>query len=86
MHMVNPRLRVSGCLVTMWTPAAAPRETELRGMNPRMLPIYRQTIRRSDKVDGMTYSGDPLTIYSPRSAAGVDYRRWVREYLTKEVQ
>lgn len=84
MHLVNPRLRVVGCLVTMWTKDAADQEAELRKVNQRMLPIYTQVIRRSVKVDGMTYAGDPLTIYSPHSAAGVDYRRWVKEYLGEE--
>lgn len=84
MHRINPRLRVVGCLVTMWTKDMAEREAQLREINGRILPIFKQVIRRSVKVDGMTYTGDPLTIYSPHSSAGVDYRRWVREYLGEE--
>ena len=38
-------------------------------------------IRRSDKVDSMTFQQEPLLISSPRSAAGVDYRKFVAEYM-----
>jgi chromosome partitioning protein len=44
------------------------------------LPIFHH-IRRSDKVDDMTFQQEPLLISSPNSAAGVDYRRFVKEYL-----
>ena len=44
------------------------------------LPVFHH-IRRSDKVDTMTFEQDPLPICSPNSAAGVDYRRFVKEYL-----
>lgn len=84
MHQVNPRLRVVGCLITMWNKTQKEYEAQLRKFNDRMLPVYKQMIRNSEKVDGMTHSGDPLTIYSPHSSAGVDYRRWVREYLGEE--
>ena len=38
-------------------------------------------IRRSDKVDDMTFRQDPLLVTSPNSGAGVDYRRFVAEYV-----
>ena len=44
-------------------------------------PVYRQVIRKSEKVPESTVVGSPLTIYSPRSSAGVDFRRWVREFM-----
>ena len=80
MRRINSRLRIAGCLITMWTPDDATAEAEqlLRGS---ALPVFRQTIRRSDKVDGMTFAQRPLLIHSPRSGAGVDYRRFVREYV-----
>lgn len=86
MHRINPRLRVDGCLITMWTKADAEAEKKLRGVNARVLPTFKTVIRRSDKVPAMTFSGDPLTIYSPRSAAGVDYRRFVAELLGGELR
>jgi len=80
MRTINPRLRVAGCLPTMWyrseTIAAA--EAQLRGSG---LPVFTTHIRRTDKVDDMTFAQEPLNISSPRSAAGVDYRRFVREWI-----
>ena len=86
MHRINPRLRVAGCLITMWSKADADAEKKLRGVNAKVLPTFQTVIRRSDKVNAMTFSGEPLTIYSPRSAAGVDYRRFVEEYLGGELR
>lgn len=81
MHQVNPALHVRGILVTMTTPSTAEAERQLREVNGKMLPVFRTTIRRSDKVDGMTYAGDALAVYSPHSGAGIDYRAWVRELM-----
>lgn len=80
MRQINPRLRVAGVLITKWHKDVAEHETELRQFS-RVLPVYDQTIRDSRKVTSMTYSGDPLIIHSPHSAAATDYRRWVTEYL-----
>ena len=44
------------------------------------LPVFPH-IRRSDKVDDMTFAQDPLLITSPRSAAAVDYNRFVQKYV-----
>lgn len=81
LRAINPVLRVAGILLTMVTKNTAADEMQLREFNSNLLPVFTQTIRYSDKVSGMTYSGDALQVYSPRSAAGVDYRRWAVEYL-----
>lgn len=83
MRQINPRLRVAGVLITKWHKDVAEHEAELRQFG-RVLPVYLQTIRDSRKVTSMTYSGDPLVIHSPHSAAATDYRRWVVEYLYGE--
>lgn len=79
MKRINPRLRLAGCLPTMWykDPKIKAAEAQLREAG---LPIFHH-IRRSDKVDDMTFQQEPLLISSPNSAAGVDYRRFVKEYL-----
>ena len=79
MKRINPRLRLAGCLPTMWykDPQIQAAETQLRAAG---LPIFHH-IRRSDKVDDMTFQQEPLLISSPNSAAGVDYRRFVKEYV-----
>lgn len=79
MKRINPRLRLAGCLPTMWykDPQIQNAEAQLRMAG---LPIFHH-IRRSDKVDDMTFQQEPLLISSPNSAAGVDYRRFVKEYV-----
>lgn len=81
MRRINPRLRVGGYLPTMWyndeTIVAAERELARGGL--RLYPH----IRRTDKVDAMTFAQEPLLVTSPRSAAGVDYRRFAAAYLAQ---
>jgi chromosome partitioning protein len=80
MRRVNFNLRLAGVLITMWRPTDMVREAEklLRGGS---VPVYQSVIRRTDLVDESTFSRQPLIQYSPRSAACVDYRRFVAEYL-----
>lgn len=79
MRRINPRLRLAGCLPTMWynDPQIVDAEEQLRKAG---LKLFHH-IRRSDKVDRMTFQQDPLLISSPNSAAGVDYRKFVAEYV-----
>ena len=79
MKRINPRLRLAGCLPTMWYKDPQFREAEEQ-LRKAGLPIFHH-IRRSDKVDDMTFQQEPLLISSPNSAAGVDYRRFVKEYI-----
>lgn len=79
MRRINPRLKLSGCLPTMWynSPKIVEAEETLKASG---LPVFDH-IRRTDKVDDMTFAQEPLLISSPRSAAGVDYRRFVRDLM-----
>lgn len=79
MRRINPRLRLAGCLPTMWynDPQIRDAEAQLRAAG---LPIFHH-IRRSDKVDQMTFRQEALLVSSPNSAAGVDYRKFVAEYI-----
>jgi len=79
MRRINPRLRVAGCLPTMYYRDRAI-ETAMQTLRSSELPVYQTKIRRTNKVDGMTFRQEPLSLFSPRSSAGVDYRRFVREY------
>lgn len=80
MRTISPRLRVAGVLLTMVysNAKAMPVYCSFREGS---LPVFERYIRRSPKVDGMTYAQEPITQYSPRSAAGRDYRAFVDEYL-----
>lgn len=81
MRRINPRLDISGVLPTMWykSPEIMDAENELHRAG---LPVYPH-IRRSDKVDKMTFQQDPLLICSPNSAAGVDYRKFTSAYIRR---
>lgn len=79
MRKINPRLRLAGLLPTMWYPDDQIRDAEQQ-LKDAGLPMFHH-IRRSDKVDSMTFQQEPLLISSPRSAAGIDYRKFVAEYM-----
>lgn len=79
MRRINPRLKLAGCLPTMWYNAPKILEAE-QTLRESGLPVFDH-IRRTDKVDDMTFAQEPLLISSPRSAAGVDYRRFVRHLM-----
>ena len=79
MRQINPKLQLAGCLPTMWYRSPQIEEAEAQ-LKQAGLPIFHH-IRRSDKVDRMTWQQDPLLISSPNSAAGVDYKRFVAEYV-----
>ena len=82
MRQVNSRLTLAGVLITMWRNADVVNQAEkiLRGSE---VPVFETTIRRTDIVDESTFQREPLVVYSPRSAACVDYRRLVTEYLER---
>ena len=79
MKRINPRLRIAGLLPTMWYKAPEIRDAEdqLRAAGFRVF----HHIRRSDKVDRMTFQQEVLLTSSPNSGAGIDYRAFVAEYV-----
>lgn len=79
MRRINPALRLGGLLPTMWYKSEQVEEAEEQ-LRSSGLPVYPH-IRRTAKVDDMTFKQQPLTVSSPKSAACVDYRRFVRKLL-----
>jgi chromosome partitioning protein len=79
MRKINPKLKISGVLPTMWY-----KDPEIEGAEQTLrdagLHVFHH-IRRSDKVDKMTFRQEPLLISSPKSSAGRDYRKFVEEYV-----
>lgn len=77
---IKPGIRIAGVLVTMWhnCPACVQGEQLLRS---RAVPVFRQHIRRSDKVDESTFAKKPLIEYSPNCGPACDYKGFVAEYL-----
>ena len=85
MQRINPKIRVAGALITMWRNVPVVLEAEGSLRDSGLLPVFQTVIRRTDKVDEMTFERKPIAIYSPRSAAGYDYRSFVQEYLEPPV-
>lgn len=79
MRKINPRLTIAGLLPTMWYADDQIQEAE-NSLKAAGLNVFHH-IRHSRKVDGMTFQQEPLLISSPRSAAGIDYRKFVAEYV-----
>lgn len=78
MHQANPSLEVGGVLINQWHRSAPVVQAEqvLRAMP---VPVYRQTIRRTDKVLESTMVKVPVTEYSIASSAARDYRLLAQE-------
>ena len=79
MRAINPKLKLAGCLPTMWYKSENIEKAE-ETLKASGLPVFPH-IRHTRKVDDMTFAQEPLLISSPRSAAGVDYRRFVRIWM-----
>ncbi len=79
MRRINPRLVLAGVLPTMWYKDEKITDAESQ-LKQAGLRVFHH-IRRSDKVDRMTFQQEPLLVSSPNSAAGVDYRKFVKEYV-----
>lgn len=77
MRRINPKLRVAGCLPTMWYRSKQIQDAETI-LRDSKLPVYPH-IRRSPTVDSMTFSREILK--SSRSGSEIDYKAFVREYL-----
>lgn len=79
MREINPRLRLSGLLPTMYYRSDKIKEAE-EILRRSTLPVFPH-IRRTPKVDEMTFKGKPLIETSPTCAAAKDYQRFVDELM-----
>lgn len=79
MRRINPRLKLAGVLSTMWYKDSQIKDAEAQ-LRKAGLRLFHH-IRRSDQVDKMTFRQEPLLISSPNSAAGVDYKKFVAQYV-----
>lgn len=79
MQTINPNLRIAGLLPTMVYRSQQIRKA-LEILQVSDFNVYH-TIRKTNKVDDMTFAQRPLIESSPRSAACVDYRRFVASYV-----
>lgn len=79
MQIINPTLRVAGILPTMWYGSDEIKKAE-RQLRMSALPVFPH-IRRSPKVDDMTFRQRPLIYSSPKSGACQDYKHFVRRLV-----
>lgn len=78
---VNVNGRIAGVLITQWKNTDVVRQGEQLLRSQKDLPVFRQVIRRTDKIPESTFARQPVGRYSPNSAAAQDYRRFTSELL-----
>lgn len=77
---LNNKLKFRGCLITMYYNRDVCRQGEAWLQHQRY-PVFKTHIRRTEKVDEVTFTNESLMEYSPRSGAARDYKMFVKEYL-----
>ena len=77
MKKINPKLEIAGILPVMWYKADNILKAE-EALKKSDFHVFSH-IRRTNKVDDMTFAQEPLLISSPKSAAARDYFRFVAE-------
>lgn len=83
MRKINRGLKLLGLLPTMWYSSENIREAEEQ-LKKSGLPVFPH-IRRTNKVDDMTFAQTPLIVSSPKSAACKDYRRFVAQIVGGDI-
>lgn len=79
MRQINPRLRLTGLLPTMYYKSDKIREAE-EILKKSGLPVFPH-IRRTPKADDSTFAQRPMIETSPTCAGSRDYMRFVEELL-----
>lgn len=80
MRQASSHIKIAGVLLTQWRNTDVVRDGE-KLVRSMAVPVFRQVIRRTEKVPESTFDRSPIWQYSPGSAASQDYRAWVRELL-----
>lgn len=81
LKVLNDKLSIAGILLTNYKKSTENEAAEKWLRENCRYRVFDTQIRRSDKVTAATYYKRPLEQYSPRSAAAVTYRKFVKEYL-----
>lgn len=84
LRALNGRLTIRGILLTNYRKTVENEAAEAWLRENCKYTVFNTKIRRSDKVTASTYYKEPLEKYSPRSAAAVAYRKFVKEYVAEE--
>lgn len=84
LRTLNPILRIDGCLVTAYCNTEYDKSAVKQFRADMPVPVYRTLIRNTPRAAPCTATHEVLIHFSPNSAAAVDYRRFVMEYLNRE--
>lgn len=81
---INKKLKVGGVLLTAFKKTAFSLAAEEWLRKNCKYRVFETKIRYSNKVDDWTYSKMPLDEFSKMSAAAVDYRKFICEYMDEK--
>lgn len=80
----NSSIRVGGILINQVHRADVVSDAEQYIRDESPVPVYKSTIRRTDKVIESTWARESVLTWSPQSAAARDYRKFAAELVAKE--
>jgi len=81
---IQPNMHISGILINQWHNADVVHGAVEYLREAAPVPVFETIIRRTDKVLESTWACQPLQVWSPRSSAAQDYRKFVQEFVQKE--
>lgn len=77
---LNSGIKLAGTLITNYRNNDA-NVAGVEWLHANGYKVFRSRIRHSDKATESIFFHQPVQIYSPRSAAAIDYKAFMREYL-----
>lgn len=80
---LNSNLNFLGCFITKYDYKNEAHSQGAELLKMLKYPIFETRIRVSKKVSESTFAREPISLYSKRSAAAIDYQNLVKEYLDK---
>lgn len=80
---LNPSIALAGCLVTIFRKNDINIVAEEWIRKESGYPVFLTKIRYSEKIDESIFTHKGIMEHSRRSAAAIDYNRFVNEYLLK---
>lgn len=82
---INPRLKVQGVLVTMYTRTLHSQEVLDRIYEAFQDKVFHTVITRSIKLPDATIAAAPITMYAPEHKTAKEYREVARELIANHV-
>lgn len=79
---LNSELNLAGCLITCYQNNEVNRQGE-EWLRQSCYPVFKNHIRKTEKIDESTFASRPILDYSSRSGAARDYKRFVEEYVSE---